>query len=45
MVYLSLTMESWLLVKKFFEKNWPRQELRALITKQVTLNKKIILPI
>ncbi|GEM_PF-1362415 len=31
--------------KKFFEKNWPRQELRALITKQVTLNKKIILPI
>ena len=31
--------------KKFFEKNWPLQELGALITKQVNLNKRIILPI
>lgn len=31
--------------KNFFEKNWPQQELGALITKQVNLNKRIILPI
>jgi hypothetical protein len=31
--------------KKFFSKNWPQQELAALITKQVNLNKRIILPI
>jgi hypothetical protein len=34
-----------ILSKKFFEKGWPRQELRALITKQVNANKRIILPI
>lgn len=31
--------------KKYFEKSWPKQELEALITKQVNLNKRIILPI
>src|SRR5918993_2534097 len=34
-----------ILSKKFFEKGWPRQELAALITKQVNANKRIILPV
>jgi TIR domain len=34
-----------ILSKKFFEKGWPLQELSALITKQVNLCKRIILPI
>jgi hypothetical protein len=31
--------------KKFFEKNWTKQELQTLITKKVNLNKGIILPV
>jgi TIR domain len=31
--------------KKYFEKSWTKQELQTLITKQVNLNKRIILPV
>ncbi len=31
--------------KKFFEKNWPQEEYHAIKTKQVNLNKRIILPV
>jgi hypothetical protein len=34
-----------ILSKNFFAKDWPPQELSALITKQVNLHKRIILPI
>jgi hypothetical protein len=31
--------------RKFFEKNWPQEEFRALHNKQVVLRRKVILPI
>ena len=34
-----------ILSKNFFKKNWPQEELGALITKQVNLKKRIILPV